>query len=95
MAMKYYKLVGAWRVGIEPPMVQPKPPKPARQQRMFQLSTAKELTLAEYNPVSREAITAHHIADYRRRHFSLTLLPDAHVVLEDLLAPVEVEYVSL
>lgn len=96
MALKYCKLLAAWRVGVEPPIVLQEPSThTGRKSRTFQLSTAKDLTLAEYNPISSEAITAHRIADYRRRHFSLTLLPDVHIWLDELLAPSEVSDVSL
>ena len=44
---------------------------------------------------SMGAITAHRIADYRRRHFSLVLLPDVHTVLEEMLNVKELENVSV
>ena len=39
------------------------------------LSDAKELTLAQYDVVSKNAITAHNLKDYRRKNFNLVLLP--------------------
>ena len=51
--------------------------------------------MAEYKASSSDAITAHRLSDYRRRRFSLTLLPDVHIILEDLLSSVEGKNVSL
>ena len=39
------------------------------------LNDAKPITLAQYDPVSMNAITAHNLKDYRRKNFNLVLLP--------------------
>lgn len=46
---------------------------------------SKVVTLAEFDPVSKNAITAHHLKDYRRKNFNLTLLPDVHILLDDIM----------
>lgn len=45
----------------------------------------KKITLAQYDRVSKDVITAHNIADYRQRKFNLTLLPKVEVLLDILL----------
>ena len=65
------------------------PPKPEGTP-VFRIPTAKTITLAEYDPSSQGTITAHRIKDYRRKTFSLTLLPNIHTVLDDRFAPLEV-----
>ena len=57
---------------------------------VFRMSTARDITLAEYDPSSQGTITAHRIKDYRRRTYSLTLLPNIRTVLDDRFAPLEV-----
>lgn len=57
---------------------------------IFRMSDAKTLTLAEYDPSSQGTVTAHRIKDYRKRTFSLTLLPNIKTVLDDRFAPLEV-----
>lgn len=54
----------------------------------FQLPTAKNITLAEYSQAAQGAITAHRVRDYRRRSFSLVLLPNIEVAIDKLLTPV-------
>lgn len=44
-----------------------------------------DITLAEYDPDTRNAITAHHLKDYRRKRFNLNLLPDVHTLFDDML----------
>lgn len=46
---------------------------------------AKEITLSEYDPYTRDLITAHKISDYRRKSFSLNLLPKIHTIYDTLL----------
>lgn len=62
------------------------PPKPVGEP-MFRMPTAKDITLAEYDPSSQGAITAHRLKDYRRKSFSLTLLPSVRTVLDDRFSP--------
>ena len=46
---------------------------------------SRVITLAEFDPVSKDAITAHRLRDYRRKTFNLTLLPDVHILLDEIL----------
>lgn len=83
MGMKYFGLLTGRKLDIETP----KPYFEAKPNtsKVFLIPTAKDITLAEYNAASSDAITAHRLSDYRRRRFSLVLLPNVHIVLEDLL----------
>ena len=69
-----------------------KPYTPPKQEGppVFRMSNARNITLAEYDPSSQGTITAHRIKDYRRRSYSLTLLPNIHTVLDDRFKPLEV-----
>lgn len=49
------------------------------------LTDAKEITLAEYDVDTKDAITAHHLKDYRRRRFNLVLLPKIDVPFDRML----------
>lgn len=49
------------------------------------LKDAVEITLAEYNTATKNAITAHHLKDYRQRSFRLALLPKCEIVFDSLL----------
>ena len=49
------------------------------------LSDVRLVTLAEIHPASQEVITAHSLKDYRRKTFSLMLLPDVPIMLDKLL----------
>ncbi len=46
---------------------------------------AKEVTLAEYDVRTKNAITAHHLKDYRRKQFNLVLLPKIDTMFDRLL----------
>ena len=87
MGMRYFGILTGLKIDIGRPTpytsIKPTPSK------SFLMPTAKDITLAEYNAVSSDAITAHRLSDYRRRRFSLTLLPDVHILLEDLLSTEE------
>lgn len=49
------------------------------------LSDAKQVTLAEFDLSSKNAITAHHLKDYRRKQFNLVLLPKIDILFDKLL----------
>lgn len=49
------------------------------------LPDAQLITLAEYDPVSKDAITAHHLKDYRHKTFTLMLLPKVEVMFDSIL----------
>lgn len=65
------------------------PPK-VEASKSFQLPTARDITLAEYDPSAQGLITAHRIRDYRRKHFTLVLLPDIEIEIDAYTAPMEV-----
>lgn len=64
-------------------------PKPAPEEKSKDyhpiLDESRVVTLAEFDPVSKDAITAHRLKDYRRKTFNLTLLPDVHILLDDIM----------
>lgn len=49
------------------------------------ISDAKEITLAEYDLDTKDAITAHHLKDYRRKRFNLVLLPKIDTLFDRIL----------
>lgn len=49
------------------------------------IEDAKQVTLAQYDRVSKNAITAHNLSEYRSKQFNLMLLPDVHTWFEYLL----------
>lgn len=59
------------------------------------LSDAKQVTLAEFNLDSKNAITAHHLKDYRRKQFNLVLLPKIDILFDKLLEGSEFWYGKL
>lgn len=46
---------------------------------------AKIVTLAEFDVNTKNAITAHHLKDYRRKSFHLALLPKIDILFDKLL----------
>ena len=49
------------------------------------LDDAKDITLAQFDPVSKDFVTAHRLKDYRRKKFELMLLPDIRILLDYIL----------
>ena len=49
------------------------------------LNDAVTVTLAEYDVDTKDAITAHHLKDYRRKRFNLMLLPKFHTIFDSIL----------
>lgn len=49
------------------------------------LRDAVEITLAEYDTSTKDAITAHHLKDYRQRTFRLALLPRCDILFDQVL----------
>lgn len=80
MALKYYKYLNTFGVSNRQPTT-----KAVIPESIPLLKDAKEITLAEFDPSVRDLITAHRIKDYRRRTFSLNLLPKIHTMFDDLL----------
>ena len=80
MGVRNFNLITGTRLDIKPHHPFEETKKYTTQ--VFKMPT--EVTLAEFNPKSSEAITAHKLSDYRRRRFSLVLLPNISVAIEDL-----------
>lgn len=93
MAMKHFSALTNLRVVAEPIPKYSEPDSGERKQ--FQMSTALDITLAEYDPSSRDAITAHRLADYRQHRFTLVLMPEIHIMMDDMLKGPEVENFEL
>lgn len=49
------------------------------------LDDAVTVTLAEYDPDTKNAITAHHLKDYRRKVYNLVLLPKIDTLFDKVL----------
>lgn len=49
------------------------------------LKDAKEITLAEYSPITTGCITAHRLKDYRHKVYSLMLLPQVSITFDTVL----------
>ena len=49
------------------------------------LDDATRVTLAEYDVDTKNAITAHHLKDYRRKQYNLVLLPKIEITFDKLL----------
>ena len=81
MTLEYYRYVNNYIV--RPPA----PPKKVEEPNVLslKLSDAKDITLAQYNPVTKDIVTAHNLKDYRRKVFTLLLLPDADIVFDKVL----------
>lgn len=93
MGMRYFGILTGLKLDIERPT--PYGTAEVSTSKVFLMPTAMDVTLAEYNAASGDAITAHRLSDYRRRRFSLVLLPNVHILLEDLLRTEEGADVSL
>lgn len=46
---------------------------------------ARDITLAQYEPVTKDLVTAHRIKDYRRKSFNMLLLPKVETLFDKLL----------
>lgn len=46
---------------------------------------AQEITLAQYDRHTKDVITAHKMADYRRKRFNLVLLPEVDILFDKIL----------
>ncbi|MDR1523224.1 MAG: hypothetical protein LBS29_04670 [Endomicrobium sp.] len=49
------------------------------------LDNTQQITLAEYSPLSKNLITAHRLKDYRRKVFTLVMLPLITLPIDYLL----------
>lgn len=83
-SLKYFSIMSYPYTAIP----KPEPPKPVIPEAKlvpFMERADTEITLAEYNPMSSDAITAHKLRDYRRRHFTLPLLPELSIGMDVFL----------
>ncbi len=80
--IQYYSLLHTGKV-----IVQQKPLREPEQEFKGRpiLNDAKLITLAEYSVDTKDAITAHHLKDYRRKRFNLTLLPKVDILFDKIL----------
>lgn len=81
MALEYYKYVNNYAVSP------PKKVEPKEESKVLELhlGEVKDITLAQYNPATKDIITAHNLKDYRRKTFTLLLLPKADIVFDRVL----------
>lgn len=49
------------------------------------LDDAVQITLSQFDPVTKDFITAHKVKDYRRKQFTMTLLPCVNIMFDRLL----------
>jgi hypothetical protein len=83
MALNYYAFVNNYKLDI----VRPAPYTESKSRRTvpLEIGTPKEITLAEYNEFSDDLITAHKLRDYRKRTYTLLMLPDIKLPIDALL----------
>lgn len=81
--LKYYELLhsNTKEVVLREPLAEP---ELSVQGRPI-VSDAKRITLAEYDVDTKDAITAHHMKDYRRKRFNLALLPKVDILFDRIL----------
>lgn len=81
MALEYYQYVCNYSIFL------PKKKQPVESVKVqsILLNDAKEITLSQYNPLTKDYITAHRIKDYRRKTFTLMLLPKVDILFDKVL----------
>lgn len=62
--------------------------KPPEEKSVHILTDVKSVTIAEINPASRDMISAHRLKDYRRKTFSLLLLPDISLPIDSFMGDI-------
>ena len=62
-----------------------RPSKEVEQKAKPLLPDARQITLAQYDPTTKNTITAHRLKDYRRKTFRISLLPEIHLWLDDIM----------
>jgi hypothetical protein len=83
MALNYYAYVNNYRINVEPVKPYPEPEK----KRVMPINPGqpKEIILAEYSTYCGDLITAHKLRDYRKRTYTLLMLPDVKLPIDALL----------
>lgn len=84
MVYDYYKLVN--NTICTQSTIKPYTP-PVAKVSTVSLSDAVDITLSQYEPSTAPLIRSHRISDYRRRRFSLVLLPNVRTWLDEMLEP--------
>lgn len=81
MALEYYAYVNAYHIE------EPKHKQEESKDNILPLiiNDAKDITLASYEPMTKDLITAHRLSDYRRKIFTLLLLPDVDIMYDSIL----------
>lgn len=78
----YGKLYEGFR-GVQQPIVTKSPEEVSKGLPLVE--DARDVTLSQYEPMTKDFITAHRIKDYRRKTFNLILLPDVDVLFDEFL----------
>ena len=81
--LEYYAHVNNYGVTIDVPKSYVE--KERDKINVFELSDAREVTLAQYDPITTDIITAHNIKDYRHKVYSLILLPQVRIIFDAVL----------
>jgi hypothetical protein len=81
VALELYKYVTNYGVYDQPTTIVTE----KVQRNTIHLNDAKEITLSQYNPLTKDYITAHRVKDYRRKTFTLTLLPQVNLMFNKVL----------
>lgn len=84
MAMEYYQAL----YSVLPTVTQQRVTNPIEeaQEGLPIIEDAKQITLAQYDRISKNAITAHNLSEYRSKQFNMLLLPDVHTWFDFLLS---------
>lgn len=80
--LDYYAIVHE-DINVIQPFI-PVEPETFTQGRML-VPNIHNLTLAQYDPITKNYITAHRLADYRRNVFSIHLLPKVEPFFDKIL----------
>ena len=79
--LNYYRYVNNYFVHLEPVELY----TPGTVVPDLRVDDAKTITLSEFNPKSKLAITAHRVKDYRKKSNSLILLPEVDILFDKLI----------
>lgn len=83
MALEYYKYINNYTVDVHTPTIPEE--KEAPSVLPLSMSDAKDITLASFDANTKDLITAHQLKDYRRKTFTLLLLPDVDIMYDQIL----------
>ena len=83
MYIDLYSNLFSYNVGVKQPIVTKAPEEVSVGLPLVE--DAKEITLAQYEPVTKDVITAHNLKDYRSKSFNMMLLPKMEVLFDKFL----------